>query len=110
MEKDSKMKEDINLDLFCFQCSLQFNKKTWFDLHISVVHEHENETEDIRFEGVYESQDPLIVDFKETETTTIEGMDTIKKDHYSNHQNQLITFTKHNDENEPKFNNLIQMI
>ena len=38
------MKEENNLDLFCFKCSLQFNEKTWFDLHYSLVHENAIET------------------------------------------------------------------
>ena len=36
------MKEEI---LFCIHCFLKFDKKVWFDLHLSLVHEQGNKTE-----------------------------------------------------------------
>ena len=30
--------ERINMDLFCDNCSLQFDKKIVYDIHLSVVH------------------------------------------------------------------------
>ena len=32
-------------DLFCFQCDLQFDKKTIYDMHLSIVHNYKSRTE-----------------------------------------------------------------
>ena len=41
------MEELIQKDLFCFQCFLKFDKEVWYDMHLSLVHGHENETESL---------------------------------------------------------------
>ena len=32
-------------DLYCFQCSLQFDKKTIYDMHLKIVHNYISRTE-----------------------------------------------------------------
>ena len=36
------MKMKILKDLYCFQCSLQFDKKSIYDMHLKLVHDHKN--------------------------------------------------------------------
>ena len=31
--------------LSCYQCSLKFDQNVWYDLHVSLVHSQEDETE-----------------------------------------------------------------
>ena len=34
------MEEKILWDLYCFQCSLQFDKKTIYDIHLKIMHNY----------------------------------------------------------------------
>ena len=34
------MEEKIMKDLYCFQCSLQFDKKTIYDMHLKIMHNY----------------------------------------------------------------------
>ena len=36
------MEQKILWDLYCFQCSLQFEKKSIYDLHLSIIHKYKN--------------------------------------------------------------------
>ena len=38
------MKKKIIKDLFCFQCDLQFDKKSIYDMHLSIVHNYRHRT------------------------------------------------------------------
>ena len=42
--KRNKMKKKIIKDLFCFQCDLQFDKKSIYDMHLSIVHNYRHRT------------------------------------------------------------------
>ena len=44
-------------DLYCFQCSLQFDKKSIYDLHLSVMHDYVNRTESFLNEIKHEPDD-----------------------------------------------------
>ena len=39
------MEKKILKDLYCFQCSLQFDKKSIYDMHLSVMHNYVSKTE-----------------------------------------------------------------
>ena len=39
------MQEEKTKDLHCFVCSLNFNQKVWYDLHLSLIHANRNEVE-----------------------------------------------------------------
>ena len=39
------MEEKIQYDLYCFQCSLQFDKKSIYDMHLSLIHNYRKRTE-----------------------------------------------------------------
>ena len=39
------MEQKILWDLYCFQCCLQFEKKSIYDLHLSIIHNHKNRIE-----------------------------------------------------------------
>ncbi len=54
------MKEEILKDLFCIQCCLKFDKKVWYDLHLSLVHGHENKTEVLEKKVKREQEDKEI--------------------------------------------------
>ena len=41
-----KMKNEILKDLFCQQCQLQFNGKSVYNLHLSLVHKHDSDLKD----------------------------------------------------------------
>ena len=41
------MEEKILWDLYCFQCSLQFEKKSIYDMHLSIMHDYRKRTEPI---------------------------------------------------------------
>ena len=32
-------------DLYCFQCSLQFDKKSIYDIHLSIIHNYKSRTQ-----------------------------------------------------------------
>ena len=34
-------------DLYCFQCSLQFDKKTIYDMHLKIIHNYVRRIDDI---------------------------------------------------------------
>ena len=34
------MEKKILKDLYCFQCSMQFDKKKLYDLHLSIIHNY----------------------------------------------------------------------
>ena len=36
------MEQKILLDLYCFQCSLQFEKRSIYDLHLSIIHNYQS--------------------------------------------------------------------
>ena len=42
------MEENILNTLFCSLCCLKFDTEVWYDLHLSLVHDHETETESIK--------------------------------------------------------------
>ena len=48
--KKQKMEKNILWDLFCFQCSLQFDKKSIYDMHLSIIHKYEKRKESILME------------------------------------------------------------
>ena len=39
------MEEKILWDLYCFQCSLQFDKKSIYDMHLSIIHNYRKRSE-----------------------------------------------------------------
>ena len=39
------MEQKILWDLYCFQCSLQFEKKSIYDLHLSIIHNYKSRRE-----------------------------------------------------------------
>ena len=39
------MQEEKQKILDCFVCSLKFNEKVWYDLHLSLIHANRNEVE-----------------------------------------------------------------
>ena len=44
-------------DLYCFQCSLQFDKKSIYDMHLSIVHKYKSRTESFLTEIKSEPED-----------------------------------------------------
>ena len=44
------MKRKIIKDLYCFQCSLQFEKKSIYDMHLSIIHKYKKRTESFLIE------------------------------------------------------------
>ena len=41
------MEKKILWDLYCFQCSLQFDKKSIYDMHLSIIHKYKKRKESI---------------------------------------------------------------
>ena len=39
------MLEEKQKSLHCFVCSMKFNEKVWYDLHLSLIHANKNEVE-----------------------------------------------------------------
>ena len=39
------MEKKILKDLYCFQCSLQFDGKKIYDIHLSIMHNYKSRTE-----------------------------------------------------------------
>ena len=39
------MEQKILWDLYCFQCSLQFDKRSLYDQHLLIIHNYKNRTE-----------------------------------------------------------------
>ena len=51
------MEKKIIKDLYCFQCSLQFDKKAIYDMHLKIMHNYERRTEDFLIDMKKEPED-----------------------------------------------------
>ena len=50
------MDQNILWDLFCFQCSLQFEKKSIYDMHLSLIHNYKSKKD--TFDAIQIKKEP----------------------------------------------------
>ena len=70
------MEQKILWDLYCFQCSLQFEKKSIYDLHLSIIHNHERRKETVIKREPEDVE--LLPHLSNIHTTKIEKQESIK--------------------------------
>ena len=72
------MKEHINKDLFCDICSIQFDKKFVYDMHLSLVHLKKTE---IKFEPENYEDFLVVKDEKEINIKTENPTDNVENNY-----------------------------
>ena len=51
------MEKKILKDLYCFQCSLQFEKKSIYDMHLRIIHKYVSRTDSFLKEIKHEPEE-----------------------------------------------------
>ena len=89
------MKEKIIKDLYCFQCSLQFDKKSIYDMHLLIVHNYKVKPVSIETEIKSEPEDSMSyksTDESDTKRTEKQDLETDPSIQNTEQENEEIKF------------------
>ena len=65
------MDNKIIKDLYCFQCSLQFDKKAIYDIHLKIMHNYKNRTDYFLTDIKKEPENELQIESSNISTTSV---------------------------------------
>ena len=66
------MEQKILWDLYCFQCTLQFEKKSLYDMHQSIIHNYESNPKNFANSIKHEPEESLSNDSRDVQSKHID--------------------------------------